>query len=194
LLVIAAPLAAQEATPAPAPTSWHLLVEPAFMRPDYPFPIEGTKATVITPGLIRDGEVRYLTKADVERLKLDLASVRRVARAAASSELARLTPEYVRDGKSVILYARLTSDAPIVAGTLLAPEFAAKFADTLGPDLLVAIPNRYRAYVYPALASKPEDTAELVQRDYELSPYPVSREIFQVTPRGLKVVGLFGEQ
>jgi len=175
-------------------TTWHLLVEPAFMRPDYAFPIPGTKSTIVTPATIKDDEATYLTKAEVARLKLDLDSIRRVAAASASAVLAKLTPEFVRDDRGVILYARLTSDSPATASAVLAPDFAAKFASTLGPDLLVAIPNRYRVYVYPALASKFEDTAPLILRDYELSPYPVSKEVFRVTPRGLRAEGGFDTQ
>jgi hypothetical protein len=161
------------------------------MRPDYAFPVEGTKGVVITPAIIKDGEAEYLKKADAERLKVDFDSVRRVARSAASAELAKFEPEFVRDEKGIILYGRITSDSLTTAGVVLAPDFAAKFADTLGPDLLVAIPNRYRIYVYPALASHFQNTAGLVLRDYDLSPYPVSKEVFRVTKVGLRAVGTF---
>lgn len=168
-----------------------MLIEPAFMRPDYAFAIEGTKATVLTPARIRGGEASYLTKDEFAGMKIDLDSIRRTARAAATAVLAELKPEFVRDAKGVVLFARITSDSPATASAVLAPDFAAKFADTLGPDLLVAIPNRYRIYVYPALASRFQDTAELVLRDYELSPYPVSKEVFRITPQGLRAVGTF---
>lgn len=161
------------------------------MRPDYAEPVEGSKETVLTPGLVRAGEATYLTKAQFERLNLDLKSVRRVARAAASAEAAKLRPEFVRDRRGVIQYAVITSDSPATASAVLAPEFAAMFTDTLGPDLLVAIPNRYRVYVYPALASDFADTAGLVVRDYELSGYPVSKEVFRLTKDGLRAVGSF---
>ena len=161
------------------------------MRPDYPSPVEGTKAVVLTPALVKDGEAAYLKKTDVARLGLDLESVRRVARASASVEAKKLKPEYVRDARGVLQYAVITTDSPTTAGAVLAPEFAALFADTLGPDLLVAIPNRYRVYVYPALAGDFASTAGLVLRDYELSPFPVSREVFRLTPRGLRAMGAF---
>ena len=195
LCVIVAPVTAQtEPTPTPAPaTTWRLLPEPAFMRPDFATPIEKSKATVLTPALIQGDDVRYLTKAEAGRLNVDLESVRRVALANASAELAKLTPEYVRDSHGVALYARLTAETPTVSSVVLAPDFARTFADVLGPDLLVAIPNRYRIYVYPALASKFDQTSELVRRDYELSPYPVSTEVFRITPNGLVAVGKFEE-
>lgn len=161
------------------------------MRPDFAEPVAGSKTVVLAPGLLRGEDLRSLTREEADRLKIDLAAARRVARANASAELARLEPEYVRDARGVILYARLDSDRPVVASAVLAPDFLEKFRDTLGPDVLVAIPNRYRAYVYPALAETFGDTSELVLRDYELSGHRVSRELFRVTPQGLRAVGEF---
>jgi hypothetical protein len=184
LLVIAGPLTAAE-------TTLYLLPEPAFMRPDYSFPIEGTKETILAPELVKGNDVNDLTKDDVARLKLGLDSIRRVADASANTLLASLIPEYVRDKKGVVQFVVLASDSPATAGAAFAPNLAAKFADVLGPDILVAIPNRYRVYVYPALASHFQDTADLVLRDYETSGYPVSKEVFRVTKEGLRAVGSF---
>jgi hypothetical protein len=191
-LALAATAVAQESTPAPAPeTRWALLPEPAFLRPDYAFPIAGTKATILTPALVKGDEVRELKKADAARLNLDMDSIRRVAAANASAELAKLTPDYVRDRHGVIQFAVLSADSPAVAGVVLAPDFLDRFADVFGPDILVAIPNRHRIYVYPALASKFQSTSELVLRDYETSGEAVSKEVFRVTKDGLRAVGSF---
>lgn len=163
------------------------------MRPDFPIPIAGTKATVLTPAIVSGEDAAVLKKADFERLNLDMDSIRRIARGSASAVLATLKPEYVRDKKGVALFAVLASDSPATASAVLAPDFADKFAGTLGPDLLVAIPNRYRIYVYPALASHFQETAQLVINDYEISGYPVSKEVFRVTPQGLRAVGTFDD-
>lgn len=169
----------------------HLVFQPAFMKPDYALSIPGTKETILTPARVQGEEVTFLKKDEIARLKLDLDSIRRVTAASASAELAKLKPEYVRDKKGVILYALLASDSPATASVVLAPDFADKFADTFGPDILVAIPTRYRIYVYPALASHFRDTAALVLSDYEISGYPVSKEVFRVTPKGLQAIGSF---
>jgi len=171
-----------------------MIFQPAFMRPDFAIPIEGTKETILTPALIKGDEAAVLKKTEADRLKLDLASIQRIAASSASAELAKLKPEYVRDKNGVVLFALLASDSPATASAVLAPDFAKKFADTLGPDLLVAIPNRYRIYVYSALTTDFQDTADIVLRDYETSGYPVSREVFRVTPKGLRAFGKFGEQ
>jgi uncharacterized protein YtpQ (UPF0354 family) len=161
------------------------------MRPDFTIPIAGTKETVLTPALVKGEDATILKKAEAARLKLDLDSIRRIAATSASAVLATLKPEYVRDKKGVAQFAVLASDSPATASAVLAPDFADKFAETLGPDLLVAIPTRYRIYVYPALASRFQETASLVLQDYEISGYPVSKEVFRVTPKGLQAVGTF---
>jgi hypothetical protein len=164
------------------------------MRPAFQFPIEGTRQTVLTPALIKGDQATVLTRDTFERLGLNLDSIRRVSRASASAALAELEPQFVRDEKGVVAFAILQSLRPIAAAAVLAPDFTDKFKDTLGPDLLVAIPNRYRVYVYPALASRFERTADHVLADYKVSAYPVSKEVFRVTPEGLQAVGTFDDR
>jgi hypothetical protein len=192
-LTAALALALAQAAPAQE-AALQLVFQPAFMRPDYALSIPGTKETLLTPARVKGDDVTFLKKDDIARLKLDLDSIRRVTAASASAVLATLKPQYARDSKGVILYALLASDSPATASAALAPDFADKFADTLGPDLLVAIPTRYRIYVYPALASRFQDTAAQVLSDYEISGYPVSKEVFRVTPRGLEAIGKFSER
>lgn len=154
-------------------------------------PIEGTTETILTPVLIKGEDASYLTRETFDRLGLNMESIRRVARRSASEALATLEPRIMRDEKGVAQFAILESEKPIVAATVLAPDFIAKFSEILGPDLLVAIPNRYRVYVYPALASQFEKTADFVLSDNEVSAYPVSTEVFRITPDGIKAIGTF---
>lgn len=172
-------------------TRWFLLPQPKFMRPDFMLPIPGTKDTILTPVLIKDHDVTPLTEETQKRLGLNLDSIRRVSRASASAALADLVPQIIRDKKGVAVFAILQSDKPVVAPTVLAPDFIDKFEDLFGPDLLVAIPNRYRIYVYPALASRFQDTADFVLSDYQVSAYPVSKEVFRVTRDGIEAIGTF---
>ncbi len=171
---------------------WHLMVEPAFMRPGFPTAIAGSQKTLIAPAIVRGDIVIFLDDDQKDALGIKLDSVQRIAALNASEELAKLTPKMIRDPQGVIQAAVIDSDRPVVAATTLAPDFIAKFEAILGPDLLVAIPNRYRVYVYPALASKFEATASAVINDYRLTPYPVSQEVFRVLPGGgLEAIGTF---
>lgn len=175
-------------------TRWFLLPEPAYMRPPFEISIEGTTQTVLTPALIKGDQATILTRETFDRLGLNLESIQRVSRASASAALAELEPQYVRDQKGVAVFAILQSSRPIAAAAVLAPDFVEKFRDTLGPDLLVAIPNRYRVYVYPALASRFERTADHVLADYKVSAYPVSKEVFRVTSGGIQAIGTFEDR
>lgn len=170
---------------------WHLMVEPSFMRSEFSNPIPGSAKTIIAPAIVRGDFVTFLDGDTRENLGLKIDSIERVARKNASDELAKLTPRMLRDAQGVIQAAVIDSDRPIVAATVLAPDFIQKFEAVLGPNLLVAIPNRYRVYVYPELASKFEATADAVLNDFRLTPYPVSMEIFRISPSGLEAIGTF---
>ncbi len=186
------PLHSEESEPATA--AWHLMPEPAFMQPDFEFPVPGTKQIIVTPVLISGDDVTYLKRETLEEQGIDLASINALARQAASADLARLDPKFVRDENGILQFAVIDSDLPIVAPTVLAPDFIDTFRETLGPDLLVAIPNRYRIYVFPALASRFAAAADSVLTDYGLTPYPISKEVFRVTPDGLEAIGTFEEK
>lgn len=173
---------------------WHFMVEPRYMRTEYSVPVPGSEATVFTPSLVTGESVMKLQPETFEKLGINLESIQRLARQSASEKLAGLEPDYVRDASGVVVFAVLESDSPTVASTVLAPDFIAKFEDVLGGDLLVAIPNRNRVYVYPELASRFEESVDLVLRDYELSAYPGSREIFRMTPGGPVAIGVFEDQ
>lgn len=171
-----------------------MLVEPSFMRPEFAEPIPGSTKTVTAPAVIRGDFVTYVDDDMINRLGLKPESIQRVARANASAELKMLTPRYLRDDKGVVQAAIIDSDRPVVAATVLAPDFIKTFEDVFGPDILVAIPNRYRVYIYPALASQFEATADAVIADFHLTPFPVSQEVFRVTASGLEAVGTFEKE
>ncbi len=77
------------------------------------------------------------------------------------------------------------------ASAVLAPKFAEMFEDTLGTDILVAIPNRNRIYVFPKLSDGWKGMADMVIADYESSPNPVSREVYAVKSGKLIAIGSY---
>jgi len=99
----------------------------------------------------------------------------------------------VRNRNKVIEYAQFRSDRPIVASAVLAPGFLNLFRDTLGEKVLLIVPNRYTAYVFPSLVNNIEDYSPMVIRGFRDSAYPVSVEVFEVTARGVRSVGIFEE-
>jgi hypothetical protein len=108
----------------------------------------------------------------------------------ASEIFRQMKPVFVRNQNQVIQYAAIESDGPLTASCVLAPEFAAAFEKTLGPDLLVAIPTRNQVLVF----SKQDDIhlrmSERIINSYLSSNHPVSREIFALENGNLRALGV----
>jgi hypothetical protein len=105
--------------------------------------------------------------------------------------LATLTPHFIRDENNVIQCAVLESTNPLTASTVLAPEFASLFRETLGPDILIAIPNRFRIFVFPNGTPAFQRLSDIVIAEYDSSSYPVSKELFTLRKAKLTAVGLY---
>lgn len=176
---------------APADDVWRLLVEPTFMRTEAAWPIENSKTTVLVPTRVVDGEILPLRRDEVLPLGVTRKKILSSAPSAAAEVLATLQPRYVRDPHKVIQYAVLESDSPLTASAVLAPGFSKLFEETLGPDILVAIPNRYRIFVFPRPSFSYQSFSDLVFVEYRSTPYPVSREIFEVRKGKLIAIGSY---
>lgn len=113
------------------------------------------------------------------------------ARALASQRLAQMKPEYFRTKKKVLQHAVLESSDPLTATVVFAPEFLPMFADTLGPKLLVAIPDRHTVIVFPRLASDYRDYAGPIIARHKDATHPGSLELFEVSEAGLRAVGTY---
>jgi hypothetical protein len=183
LFTLAAPLHADDV--------WHLLIEPKFLRYESAWPIPGSDRTVLVPARMEKGEILPLKREEVTSRGVTREKILASAPAAAAAVLATLTPRYVRDDNKVIQYAVLESDNPLTASAVLAPKLGEIFARTLGPDLLVAIPNRNLVYVFPKQSPVFQTFADLVYAEYQSSSHPVSRELFEVRDGKLIAIGAY---
>ena len=156
-------------------------------------PIPGAEKTELVAAIIADSEATYLSRAQFDALKMDWAAFAAETQANADAELKSIKTEYVRDRKKVIVYAALRSPHRLIASAVLAPKFLDLFKDTLGEKVLVVIPNRSTAYVFPALASNYREYAPLIFEAYRATAFPVSTEVFELSPDGMKAVGAFEE-
>jgi len=148
--------------------------------------------SVLVPARMVDGELQPLKRTDfLIRGNQKREEILATAPAVASKVLQDLKINYVRDENKVIEYATLESENPLTASAVLAPEFAGKFAETLGPDILVAIPSRYLVYVFPRLAQGYKEMAEDIVIAYETAPFPVSKEVFQLRDGKLIAIGAY---
>ena len=76
---------------------------------------------------------------------------------------------------------------------VLSPKFLALFQDTLGPKVLVVVPNRFTAYVFPRLVSSYREYSPGVFEDYRATAHPVSVEVFELSDAGLRAIGAYEE-
>jgi hypothetical protein len=174
-----------------ADETWHLLIEPTFMRYESAWPIQGAERTVLVPARYVNGEVLPLRRDEALSLGVTRDEILASSSKAASEVLAGLKPRFVRDENNVIQCAILESDSPLTASAVLAPEFAALFNETIGPEILVAIPNRFRVFVFPKDTSAYEGFSDYVIAEYDSSPYPVSKELFSIRKGKLIAVGSY---
>jgi len=169
---------------------WILAVEPSFMDYKMRRPIEGSQRTTLAIARVVDGEIEPLTREQKKSVHMTYDQIRAEALKTASSTLARMKPEFLRDKNGVIRHAAIESPDPLTASCVLAPEFGETFRSTLGPDLLVAIPTRNQILVF----SKQDDThlrlAETIIGKYLSSNNPVSREIFTWESGRLRSLGV----
>ncbi len=170
-----------------AADDWHLLIEPKFQGYKNTWPIQGSDRTVLVPARLTNGTIAPLEGGQ----QISWDAIKEPASSSASAVLAGLKPRYVRDDKNVIQYAILESESPLTASAVLAPKFGEMFAQTLGPDLLVAIPNRNLIYVFPKQSLVSQGFADLIYAEYQASSHPVSRELFELRDGKLIAIGTY---
>jgi len=170
---------------------WHLLIEPKFMNPELARPIPDAKRTILVPAERRKYGPEFLDKATMQGTGLTQDAFDEKALENASTMLATLEPEYVRDSRKVIQFAVLEAESPYVASAVLSPEFGKRFEPIFGPEFLVAIPRREKVYIFPKLATEFPRFSEMVVIDYLNAVYPVSRELFEWKDGQLRATGYF---
>jgi hypothetical protein len=168
-----------------------MILEPKSMHRDVEWEIPGAERTVVAPIVTDGGDYLFPSKKIWDQFHLTREEIERRAAANAAADLSTLRPRYERNSKKVIEYAELTSDRPIVASAVLAPNFLDLFRDTLGDKVLVVVPNRFTAYVFPALASDYADYYSMVYETYHQTAWPISLELFQVSKQGWQAMGVY---
>jgi hypothetical protein len=177
----------------PAAFTWRILLESKSMHREVTWTIPGAERTVLAPVVIDGDDFLYPPQKIIEKFHVQPADIQERAIPAAIADLATLKPRYERDRKQVIQYAELHSARPIVASAVLAPKFLDMFKDTLGEKVLLVVPNRFTAYVFPALASNYQDYSPMIYEAFRATAWPVSVEVLEVSAQGLRAVGVYQE-
>ena len=175
------------------PGAIFVLIEPKFMKAPVNAPIAAAQKTELVAAIMGESEVSYLSRTQFAGMKMDWAAFAEKSRTSAETELKAVTTDYVRDRRKVIIHATVRSPRGLVSSAVLAPKFLDLFKNTLGEKVLVVIPNRSTAYVFPALASNYQDYAPMIFEAYRATAFPVSTEVFELSADGMKTVGAFEE-
>jgi hypothetical protein len=174
-------------------SAWRVILEPKSMHREIVAEIPNAERTVFAPVVAEGDDYLFPTREILERFAVDYPAIQRLAEPAARADLAALHPRYERDRKQVIEYAELRSERPIVVSAVLAPNFLDLFQDTLGEKVLLVVPSRFVAYVFPVLASNYQDYWPMIFEAYRETPWPVSVEVFEVSKAGFRAIGVYRE-
>lgn len=153
-------------------------------------PVAGSERTILALVRVRDGEILPAETTRPQTMEMAKKEIDAEAARTADDVLASIKEIFVRDKKGVIQYAVLQSENPLTASTVLAPGFADRFAKTVGPDLIVAMPNRFQVLVFSRQDQAFRMMAETIISGYLSSNYPVSREIFALERGRLRSLGV----
>jgi len=154
-------------------------------------PIPGARDTKYAAAWVTADTVVFLSQEQFAKLGVDWAAFSAKTADAASAELAKIQPEFIRDRNQVIECAILRSKAPgeNITAAVLAPDFLKRFAPVFGRKMLLAIPDKETVFLFPKLASRYQDYGERVLAAYGKSASPVSREVFELSTEGLRAIG-----
>jgi hypothetical protein len=170
-----------------------LILDPYFYRSPLVLPVDGTRETVFT--FYRALDDATLTPAKPQELSdRERAAVKIQTESHARKLLEVIKPEIIRDTHGVITALRLYSSDPTISGILLLPEIGNHYANLLGPDCYLAVPNRRTVLFFPRLASDIQSFAPLVHSLYHNDPWPISTEIFEIANGKLRASGRFSEE
>jgi hypothetical protein len=174
-------------------SAWRVWLEPKFMRAAVAGPFGTAKKTELAAGVLEGTELRGFSKAEFAALGWDWETFSTLAKYHAAADLPSLRYSFARNKRGIITYARVESDKPVVASAVLIPGFLDLWQGTLGEKVLVVVPNRFTAFLFPRLASDYQEYSPMVFRAYRETPYPVSVEVFELGADGWRAFGAYEE-
>jgi hypothetical protein len=152
-----------------------IILDPYFYRTPVSEAIDGSTKTVLGYYDETDGKVTPLSNPPPK----PISELRSLAVAHAQSILQRTSPKFLRDRHGVIVAIRIEDQDPAFSSVLLTPAFADRFANFLGNDCLVSVPNRQTVFLFPRLGGNMERFSIPLRNIYHNSVWPVSTELFE---------------
>ena len=174
-------------------SGWRVFLEPKFLKSPVTSKIRSAQRTELAAGVLEGKELSVMSKDAFAALGVDWKAFANRALQNAAADLALLKPRFERNARNTIEYGALESEEPIVAAAVLAPGFLELWKETLGEKVLVIVPNRNTAFVFPPIASDYQGYYPMIFRAYRETAHPVSVEVFEVSKTGWKCVGVYQE-
>lgn len=172
-------------------TTGRVWLEAKFLAPVVHATVPGAERTVLAGGFWDGSQLVPYVREQWAVKGRSWAEFEAAARLKAEEELVGVTVRFQRDRRRVIEFAELSSEHPLVASAVLAPGLGHRFSETLGEVLLLAVPSRYRAFVFPQHGGDPAQYAGMVGAAYRETAYPVSLELFEWRKGKIRAVGTF---
>jgi hypothetical protein len=155
-----------------------MILDPHFYRTPVFLPIAGTSRTVIGfYDQASDGSVTPISTASL--VEHPVPELQRLALDHARSLLSHATWKITRDKHGVAVDVRIESNDPSLSSLVLLPGFVDRFADILGKNCFVSIPNRQVIFLFPRVAGDINEFAYALRSFYHNSAWPVSTELFE---------------
>jgi hypothetical protein len=161
-----------------------MILDPLFYRTPVSLPIAGSSRTVI--GFYDRASDGTVTPISADSLaEHPLPELRSLALAHARALLKQVVPKITRDKRGVAIDVRIESTDPSLSSLVLIPGFTDQFADILGKNCIVAIPNRQVIFLFPRIGEDIDQLAEALRSFYHNNAWPVSTELFEWQNGGL---------
>jgi hypothetical protein len=152
-----------------------VILDPYFYRTPVSEAIDGSTKTVLGYYDETAGKVTPLSNPP----RQPISELHTLAVAYAQSILKQTSPKFIRDRHGVIVAIRIEGQDPAFSSVLLTPGFTDRFANLLGKDCLVCVPNRQTVFLFPRLGSNMEQFSIPLRGIYHNSVWPVSTELFE---------------
>jgi hypothetical protein len=155
-----------------------MILDPHFYHTPVSLPITFSSRTVV--GFYdeaSDGTVTPIAAASLA--EHPLPELKRLALAHARALLQHLTPKISRDKHGVAIDVRIESTDPSLSSLVLIPGFTDQFADVLGKNCVVSIPNRQVIFLFPRIGEDLQELTDSLRSFYHNNAWPVSTELFE---------------
>jgi hypothetical protein len=161
-----------------------MILDPHFYHTPISLPIVGSSRTVI--GFYDEANDGTVTPISADSLaQHPLPELKSLALAHARALIRHVTPKISRDKHGVAIDVRLESNDPSLSSVVLIPGFIDQFANVLGKDCVVSIPNRQVIFFFPRIGGEIQELAYALRSFYHNNAWPVSTELFEWRNGGL---------